>query len=60
MVLYTQSNPSHTCMKNKKVLIPAMTFTATAAAALYCGLEPVFVDINEEIEMNKIYLLNFF
>ena len=24
-----------------------MTFTATAAAALYCGLEPVFVDINE-------------
>ena len=33
--------------KKKKVLIPAMTFTATAAAALYCGLEPVFVDINE-------------
>ena len=24
-----------------------MTFTATAAAALYCDLEPVFVDINE-------------
>ena len=33
--------------KKKKVLVPAMTFTATAAAALYCGLEPVFVDINE-------------
>ncbi len=33
--------------KKKKVLIPAMTFTATAAAALYCELEPVFVDINE-------------
>ena len=33
--------------KRKKVLVPAMTFTATAAAALYCGLEPVFVDINE-------------
>ena len=33
--------------KKKKVLIPAMTFTATAAAALYCDLEPVFVDINE-------------
>jgi len=31
----------------KKVLIPAMTFTATAAAALYNNLEPVFVDINE-------------
>ena len=24
-----------------------MTFTATAAAALYCDLEPVFVDIND-------------
>ena len=24
-----------------------MTFTATAVAALYCGLEPVFVDINQ-------------
>ena len=33
--------------KRKKVLIPAMTFTATAAAALYNDLEPVFVDINE-------------
>ncbi|WP_440677289.1 DegT/DnrJ/EryC1/StrS family aminotransferase [Candidatus Pelagibacter sp. HIMB1587] len=33
--------------KRKKVLVPAMTFTATAAAALYCDLEPVFVDINE-------------
>ena len=33
--------------KKKKVLVPAMTFTATAAAALYCDLEPVFVDINE-------------
>ena len=33
--------------KKKKVLVPAMTFTATAAAALYNDLEPVFVDINE-------------
>ena len=33
--------------KKKKVLIPAMTFTATAAAALYNDLEPIFVDINE-------------
>ena len=33
--------------KKKKVLIPAMTFTATAAAALYNNLDPIFVDINE-------------
>lgn len=33
--------------KKKKVLIPAMTFTATAATALYNNLEPVFVDIND-------------
>tara|TARA_Y100000294_G_scaffold152735_1_gene151206 strand:- start:11 stop:1150 length:1140 start_codon:yes stop_codon:yes gene_type:complete len=32
--------------KKKKVLLPAMTFSATAAAALYCGLTPVFVDVN--------------
>ena len=38
---------SNNFKKKKKVLIPAMTFTATAAAALYCDLEPVFVDINE-------------
>ena len=34
--------------KNKKVLVPAMTFCSTANAAIYCGLEPVFVDVNEE------------
>ena len=33
--------------KGKKVLVPAITFSATAAAVLYCGLIPVFVDINE-------------
>lgn len=33
--------------KGKKVLVPAITFSATAAAVLYCGLVPVFVDINE-------------
>ncbi len=32
--------------KNKKVLVPAITFSATAASVLYCGLKPVFVDIN--------------
>tara|TARA_Y100000992_G_scaffold302116_1_gene275089 strand:+ start:624 stop:1778 length:1155 start_codon:yes stop_codon:yes gene_type:complete len=38
---------SNNFKKKKKVLVPAMTFTATAAAALYCDLEPIFVDINE-------------
>ena len=32
--------------KNKKVLVPAMTFSASAASILYCGLQPVFVDID--------------
>jgi len=32
--------------KNKKVLVPAITFSATAAVALYCDLIPVFVDID--------------
>ena len=27
--------------KNKKVLVPAMTFSASAASVLYCGLKPV-------------------
>lgn len=31
--------------KNKKVLVPSITFSATAAAALYCNLIPEFVDI---------------
>lgn len=33
--------------KGKKVLVPAITFSATAACVLYCGLEPIFVDINK-------------
>ena len=28
-----------------EVIVPAFTFTATAAAALYCGGEPVFAEI---------------
>jgi perosamine synthetase len=32
--------------KNKKVLVPAITMSASAASALYCNLEPVFVDID--------------
>jgi len=34
--------------KGSKVLVPAMTFVSTANAALYNGLRPVFVDVNEE------------
>ena len=34
--------------KGKKVLVPAITFSATAAAVLYCGLEPKFVDVNPD------------
>ena len=33
--------------KKKKVLLPAMTFSATAAAILYNDLVPVFVDVNK-------------
>lgn len=32
--------------KGKKVLVPAMTFSASAASVLYCDLEPIFVDID--------------
>lgn len=28
-----------------KVLVPAMTFVATANAVVYCGAEPVFIDV---------------
>ena len=33
--------------KGKKVLVPSISFSATAAVVLYCELIPVFVDINE-------------
>ncbi len=36
----------HNFKKGKKVLVPAITFSATAASILYCGLKPKFVDIN--------------
>jgi len=32
----------------KKVLIPSITFSASAAAALYCDLTPVFVDVEKD------------
>lgn len=34
--------------EGKKVLVPSMTFSATASAILYNRLEPVFVDSNPE------------
>jgi perosamine synthetase len=34
--------------KGKKVLVPSMTFSATASAVLYNGLIPVFVDSDNE------------
>ncbi len=34
--------------KGKKVLVPSITFSATAASVLYCGLVPKFVDVNKE------------
>lgn len=32
----------------KKVLVPVLTFAATAMAPIYNGLEPVFVDVDEK------------
>jgi len=34
--------------KGKKVLVPVLTFAATAMAPLYNNLEPVFVDVDED------------
>ena len=47
--------------KNKKVLVPAMTFSASAASVLYCGLKPIFVDVDPKTlvisfeDLKKIY-----
>ena len=41
------NNVNYKFKKGKKVLVPAITFSATAAAVLYCNLIPVFVDINQ-------------
>ena len=47
--------------EGKKVLVPSMTFSATASAVLYNRLEPVFVDSNPETlgmsldDLNKKY-----
>ena len=37
---------SYNFKKGKKVLVPAITFSATAASVLYSKLEPKFVDVN--------------
>lgn len=34
--------------KGKKVLVPDITFASTAFAPIYNGLDPVFVDVNED------------
>ena len=39
-------------LKRKKVLVPCLTFSATAAAVLYNDLEPIFVDINKDLTIN--------
>jgi perosamine synthetase len=41
--------------KGKKVLVPAITFVATATAVLYNNLEPVFVDVNEDTASMDIH-----
>ncbi|MBB5324277.1 dTDP-4-amino-4,6-dideoxygalactose transaminase [Anoxybacillus tepidamans] len=34
--------------KGKYALMPSFTFSATPLAAMWCGLEPYFIDINED------------
>ena len=47
--------------KGKKVLVPSLTFSSTASAALYNDLIPVFVDSNEDtlgmslVDLDKKY-----
>ena len=43
-----------------EVLVPALTFTATAAAVTFCGAKPVFVDIDPgtlTIDVTKLEIL---
>ena len=39
-------------LREVKVLLPAITFSATAASVLYCGLKPKFVDIKEDLTID--------
>jgi len=34
--------------KGKKIMVPAVTFSATAFAPVYNGLEPLFIDVDED------------
>lgn len=38
----------HKRPKGKIALMPSFTFSATPLAAMWCGLEPYFIDINED------------
>lgn len=43
--------------KNSEIIIPSFTFFASASAAVFAGLKPVFVDVNEDtynIDIQKI------
>ena len=39
-----------------EVIIPAYTYTATAAVVLHCGAKPVMVDVNDELLMDVEHL----
>ena len=41
-----------------EVIIPAYTYTATAAVVLHCGAKPVMVDVNDELLMDVELLGN--
>lgn len=41
-----------------EVIIPAYTYTATAAVVLHCGAKPVMVDVNDELLMDVEQLGN--
>ena len=46
--------------RGSEIIIPSFTFFASASAAIFAGLKPVFVDVNENtfnIDVNKIEAL---
>jgi len=43
---------------DEEMLVPALTFAATANAVIYCGAHPVFIDVEERFlgcDVNKIH-----
>ena len=54
----TASTPSIGCLNflKKKVLVPSMTFSATASAVLYNRLEPVFID-SDPLTLGLVFLI---